>query len=129
MLLQFFVLEKLSDRLPLLFGPLLVHLTQAQVRLKFVAQSHFYEVAQVTDLSFFVCVEIVPKLAAGSQLRQVVIQRLFTHTYCFGSLVERHAMVVEVFVVVAVVESAPLSDFFNDVPHVAFTASRASFTP
>lgn len=85
--------------------------------------------AQVPDLSLLVCVEIVPELATGPQLGQIVIKRLFTHAYRLSSLVEGHAMVVEVFVVVAVVESAPLGHFFDDVSDVALAASRARLAP
>ena len=71
----------------------------------------------------FVHVKIVAELSSRAQLCKIVIQGLFRNANTLGSRLQGHPVVEEIFVVVAIIESAPLRDFLNDIADVAFTAA------
>jgi len=54
-------------------------------------------------------------LSSSTKLRQIVVQRLLADANFVCSALKRHPMMIEVLVVVAIIESAPLGNFLDYV--------------
>lgn len=75
----------------------------------------FDELAEDSNSVVFVVIKIEAISSSLSQLAQIVVQTLFADAHLLGCLFQTHALLLMVFVHVAVVQFAPLGDLFNDV--------------
>lgn len=71
--------------------------------------------AQMSHFLILERVEVVAALAPTSQLRQVVVKRLFRDSNLISGILQTQPLVVEVFVVIAIVEATPLHHFLDHV--------------
>ena len=63
----------------------------------------FHEFPQMADFLVLILIEVVAALATRAKLRQVVVKRFLGHTHLLCCIFQAQPLVIEVFVVIAVV--------------------------
>jgi len=80
--------------------------------------------SEISDPLILAGIELIAELAPGTELSQVVVQRLLADAHLVCGLFETHPVVLEVAVIVSIVESSPLRDLLHDVAHSALLGPR-----
>ena len=77
----------------------------------------FDELAQMTNLQISKLIEVVTQLSAWTKLRKIVVQRFLWHSNLISCIFQRKSLMIVVFVVVAIVKTAPLGHFLDHVSY------------